>query len=132
MTNFFCQNIAALENTHRQFELAVQEAELVLPEPSDLQSGYPLSNSNSITHTAKIHNTNDDRNPNTIRPRNSTTRSDIESDSGIESINSDLQRHQFQNSPLYSPIGMYPKNHTSTSPYMLYVGMRFEMFKIVI
>ena len=97
-----------MENTHREFEIAVQEAEFVLSESPD-NHGLPLSN--HVTNAPKIHN-NESENGN-IKPKTSATRSDIESDSGIESINSDLQRHQFQSSPLYSPIAIYPKNYAS-------------------
>ena len=107
-------NLEILENTHRQFEIAVHEAELVLPESSDNSVDLLSACLNPITTTAKMHNNVEQ----TISSKqtNSTTRSDIESDSGIESINSDLQRQQFQASPLYSPIGMCGKTFTSPSP----------------
>ena len=98
----------ALEDTHRQFELAVQDAELVVPESSD--SNYFLQNPNIFS---KAENVNDSEpQNNSARVRNSTTRSDIESDSGVESVNS----HHFQNSPLYSPMQSSYKNYTSPSP----------------
>ena len=107
------QNMAVLESTHRQFELAVQEAELVLPESSDGQMHLFSPHSNQILQAAKIHNSGDQNIH--CKPRSSFTRSEIESDSGVESINSDLQRHHLQNSPVYSPVGTYANPPSSSS-----------------
>ena len=92
--------------------MAVQEAELVLPEPTDLKNEFMSTNSDHGPKpeiickpgNKQIH----------VKLRNSTTKSDIESDSGVESVNS----HQFQNSPpLYSPNGLYSKPLTSPSTH---------------
>ena len=100
--------IDVLENTHRQFELDVQDAEIVVPEFSE--SDYFSPNPNSIPKTEK-EGISDAQGYN-VRLRNSTTRSDIESDSGVESVNS----HHFQNSPMYSPMQAQNKTYTSPSP----------------
>lgn len=97
-----------MENTHKAFELAVQSAELVVPE--SLETSYFLPNTNAMSSNEK-HDVSDSQNY-SGQLRNSTTRSDIESDSGVESVNS----HHFQNSPLYSPMQTINKNYTSPSP----------------
>ena len=70
----------ALENTHKAFELAVQSAELIVPE--SLETSYFLPNTNVMSNNEK-HNVSDSQNY-SGQLRNSTTRSDIESDSGVE------------------------------------------------
>ena len=104
----------ALENTHKAFELAVQSAELVVPE--SLETSYFLPNTNVMSSNEK-QEISDSQNY-SGQLRNSTTRSDIESDSGVESVNS----HHFQNSPLYSPMQTINKNYTSPSPSTIMIN----------
>ena len=92
--------------------MAVQEAELVLPEHSDLKNEFMSTDSDQPPKPELI--CKPDNKQRHVKLRNSTTKSDIESDSGVESVNS----HQFQNSPpLYSPNGVYSKPLTSPSTH---------------
>ena len=92
--------------------MAVQEAELVLSEPTDLKNLFMSTNSDHGPKPELICKPGNKQIH--VKLRNSTTKSDIESDSGVESVNS----HQFQNSPpLYSPNGLYSKPLTSPSTH---------------
>ena len=100
--------LAVLENTHRQFEMDVDEEDLLL---ATADGSFNLIE--WITSDTKT-NTNDNRTQNISKGSNSTIKTDIESDSGVESTISD-QRQQFHSSPLCSPIANGGKTFTPPS-----------------